>query len=66
MAKLTLICANPLAAEDNPALHPRWMFHASSVKAPLPPGKGFANEINIVINNLPAKLINQLKYQWQN
>jgi hypothetical protein len=42
------------------------MFHAASVKALLPPRKGGANEINIVINNLRAKLINQLKNQWLN
>ena len=37
------------------------MFHAASVKAPLPPGEGGADEVDIVIDNLPAKLINQLK-----
>jgi hypothetical protein len=37
------------------------MFHAASVKAPPPPGKGGADEIDIVVSNLPAKLINQLK-----
>jgi hypothetical protein len=56
----------PLAAEDNPALRPQRMFHAASIKAPLPPGKGGANEINIVIDNIQAKLINQLKIQWPN
>jgi hypothetical protein len=60
------ICANPLAAEDNPALCPQRMFHAVSVKAPLPPGEGGTDEINIVIDNLPAKLINHLKNQWLN
>jgi hypothetical protein len=66
MAKLTPICANPFAAEDNPALCPQQMFHSASVKAPLPPDKGGANEINIVINNLLAKLINRLKNQRPN
>jgi hypothetical protein len=37
------------------------MFDAASVKAPPPPGKGGADEINIVVSNLPAKLINQKK-----
>jgi hypothetical protein len=58
MANPTPICTNPLAAEDNPVLHPQRMFHAASVKAPLPPGKGGASEIDIVIDNLQAKLIN--------
>jgi hypothetical protein len=66
MAKLTPICANPLAAEDNPALRPQRMFYAASVKALLPPGKGGANEINIIINNSLAELINQLKTQRPN
>jgi hypothetical protein len=66
MAKPTLICANPLAKEDNPTLRPHRMFHAASVKALLPPDKGGADEIDIVIDNLPAKLINQLKNQWPN
>jgi hypothetical protein len=66
MAKPTPICANPLAAEDNPALRPQRMFHAASVKALLPPGKGGVNQINIVINNQPAKLITRLKIQWPN
>jgi hypothetical protein len=42
------------------------MFHAASVKAPPPPGKGGGDEVDIVINNLPAKLINQLKNQRSN
>jgi hypothetical protein len=66
MAEPTPICANPLAAEDNPIFCPQRMFHAASVKAPLPHGEGGANEININIDNLPAKLINQLKNQWPN
>jgi hypothetical protein len=66
MAKPTPICANPLAADVNPALRPQLMFHAASVKAPLPPGEGGADEVNTVINNLSAKLINQLKHQWSN
>ena len=37
------------------------MFHAVSVKAPPPPGEGGADEVDIDIDNLPAKLINQLK-----
>jgi hypothetical protein len=66
MAKLTPICTKPLAAEDNPPLHPQWMFHAASVKALLSPGKGGANEIDIVNNNSLAKIINYLKNQWLN
>ncbi len=42
------------------------MFHAASVKAPPPPGEEGADEVDIVINNLPAKLINQLKNQRSN
>jgi hypothetical protein len=61
MANPTPICANPLAAEVNPALRPQRMFHAASVKAPLPPGEGGVDEVDIVIDNLSAKLINQLK-----
>jgi hypothetical protein len=37
------------------------MFHAASVKALLLPGEGGADEIDIVIDNLLAKKINQLK-----
>ncbi len=37
------------------------MLRAVSVKAPPAPCEGGADEIDIVINNLPAKLINQLK-----
>ena len=37
------------------------MFHAASVKALPPPGEGGADEIDIVVSNLPAKLINQLQ-----
>jgi hypothetical protein len=37
------------------------MFHAASLKALLPPGEGGADEINIVIGNLLAKIINHLK-----
>jgi hypothetical protein len=66
MAKPTPIYAKPLAAEDDPALGPHRMFHAASIKAPLPPGEEGADEIDIVINNLLAKLINQLKNQWPN
>jgi len=66
MAKPTPICANPLAADVNPALRPQRMFHAASVKAPLPPGEGGADEVDIVIDNLSAKLINQLKNQRSN
>jgi hypothetical protein len=62
----TPICTNPLAADVNPALRPQRMFHAASVKAPPPPGKGGGDEVDIVINNLPAKLINQLKNQRSN
>jgi len=36
------------------------MFHAAIVKAPPTPGKGGADEINIVVDNLPAKSINSL------
>jgi len=60
-AKPTPICANPLAADVNPALRPQRMFHAASVKAPPPHGEGGADEVDIVIDNLSAKLINQLK-----
>jgi hypothetical protein len=42
------------------------MFHAVSVKAPLPPGEGGTNEIGIAIGNLLAKIINQFKNQWPN
>jgi hypothetical protein len=42
------------------------MFHAANVKAPPPPGEGGANEIDIIVDNLPAKLINRLKNQWPN
>jgi hypothetical protein len=42
------------------------MFHAVSVKALPPPGKGGADEVDILIDNLPAKLINQLKNQRSN
>jgi hypothetical protein len=42
------------------------MFHADNIKALPPPGKGGANEIDIVIDNLPAKLINRLKNQRPN
>jgi hypothetical protein len=59
MAEPTPICTSPLATEDNATFRPQRMFHAASVKALLPPGKGVTNEINIVINNLPAKLINR-------
>jgi hypothetical protein len=48
-ASPTPICTNPLAADVNPALRPQWMFHAASVKAPLPPGKESANEIDTVV-----------------
>jgi hypothetical protein len=51
VAKPTPIYTNPFATEDNPALRLQQMFHAVSVKAPLPPGKEGANEINIIINN---------------
>jgi hypothetical protein len=59
----TPICANSLAADVNPALRlcQQRMFHAASVKALPPLGKGGADEINIVVNKLPAKLINQYK-----
>jgi hypothetical protein len=62
----TPICAKPLAAEDNTALRLQWVFHAASVKAPLPPGKGGTNEIDIVIGNSLAKTIDQLKNQRPN
>jgi hypothetical protein len=58
MAKPTPICAKPLAAEDNPALRLQQMFHAVRVEALLPLGEGGTNEIDIVINNSLAKLIN--------
>ena len=58
-ASPTPICANPLAADVNPALRPQQMFRAASVKAPLPPGEGGADEIDIVVGKFPAKLINQ-------
>jgi hypothetical protein len=61
MANPAPICASPLAADVNPALRPQRMFHAASLKAPLPPGEGGANEVDIVIDNLSDKLINQLK-----
>jgi len=41
------------------------MFHAASVKAPPPPGEGGADEVDIDIDNLPAKIINQLKTNGQ-
>ncbi len=41
------------------------MFHAASVKAPPPLGEGGADEVDIDIGNLPAKLINQLKTNGQ-
>jgi hypothetical protein len=63
MANPTPICTKPLAAEDNPVLCLQWMFHAVSIKAPLTLGKGGANEIDIVIGNLLAKITNQLKNQ---
>jgi hypothetical protein len=66
MAIPTHICASPLAADVNPALRPQQMFHAASVKAPPPPGEGGADEVNIDIGNLPAKLINQVKNQRSN
>ena len=65
-AKPTPICANPLAADVNPALRPQRMFHAASIKAPPPPGKGGADEVDIVIDNLVAKLINHLRNQQSN
>jgi hypothetical protein len=65
-ANSTPICTKPLAAEDNPALRLQWMFHAASVKAPLPPGKGGANNIGIVIGYSLAEVINQLKNQQLN
>jgi hypothetical protein len=65
-ANPTLICTKPIAADDNPALHPQRMFHAASVKALLPPGEEGANEIDIVMGYLPTKIINQLKNQWPN
>jgi len=60
MAKPTPICAYPLAADVSPALRPQWMFHAASEKAPPPSGEGGTDEIDIVVSNLPAKLINSL------
>ncbi len=65
-ANPTPFCAKPLAAEDNSALRPQQMFRAVSVKAPLPPGKGGANKIGIVIGNSLAEVINQLKNQQPN
>jgi hypothetical protein len=65
MAKPTPICTKPLATEDNPALCLQQMFHAASVKVLQPPTKGGTDEINIVINNLPGNLINQLKTNGQ-
>ncbi len=65
-AKPTPICAYPLATDVSPALRPQRMFHAASVKAPPPPGKGGTDEIDIIVSNLPAKLINQLKIQRPN
>jgi len=65
-AKPTPICANPLVADVNPALCPQRMFHAASVKAPLPPGEGGTDEVDIIIDNLLAKLINQLKNHRSN
>jgi len=42
------------------------MFHPANVKALPPPGEGGADEIDIVVDNLPAKLINRLKNQRPN
>jgi hypothetical protein len=60
------ICANPLAADVKPALRPQRMFHDARVKAPPPPGEGGTDEVDIDIDNLPAKLINQVKNQRSN
>jgi hypothetical protein len=57
MANRTPICTNLLAAEDNPALCLQRMFYAASLNALQPPRKGGTDEIDIIIDNIPTKLI---------
>jgi hypothetical protein len=50
MATPIPICANPLAAEDNPRFWPHLMFQVVTEKVPLSPGRGNAVRVDIGVD----------------